>query len=52
VIAKALRAGFVRREVLLIRVEVKDRHRRAVAAVWLELRTARPGRRREGWEQS
>jgi hypothetical protein len=50
--SKALRAAFVRREALLIRVEVKGHHRRAVAAARLELRTACPGRRREGWEQS
>jgi hypothetical protein len=29
--SKALRAAFVRREALLIRVEVKDHHRLAVA---------------------
>jgi hypothetical protein len=50
--AKALSAGFVRREALLIRVEVRDLRRRAVAAVRQELRTAWPGRRRAGWEQS
>jgi hypothetical protein len=50
--SKALRAAFVRREALLIRVEVRDLHRRAVAAAWRELRTALPGRRRAGWEQS
>jgi len=50
--AKAFKAGFVRREALLIRVEVKDHHRRAVAAAGQELRTACPGGCREGWEQS
>ncbi len=30
--SNAFRAGFVRREALLIRVEVKDHHRLAVAA--------------------
>jgi hypothetical protein len=48
--AKAFRAGFVRREALLIRVEVRDRHRQAVAAAWLELRTAGSGRR-WGWRE-
>jgi hypothetical protein len=33
VIAKALSAGFVRREALVIRVGVRDLRRRAVAAV-------------------
>ena len=34
VIEKAFRAGFVRREALPIRAEMKDHHRRAVAAAW------------------
>jgi hypothetical protein len=50
--AKAFSAGFVRREALLIRVEVKDHHRWAVAAVRQELRTAGLGRRWGWWEQS
>jgi hypothetical protein len=51
VIANAFSAGFVRREALLIRVEVRDHHRQTVAAVWQELRAACSGRRRYGWEQ-
>jgi hypothetical protein len=48
--SKALRAAFVRREALLIRVEVRDHHRWAVAAAWLELRTVGLGRR-WGWRE-
>jgi hypothetical protein len=50
--SKAFRGAFVRREALLIRVEVKDHHRRAVAAAGQELRTAGLGRRWGWWEQS
>jgi hypothetical protein len=32
--SKAFKAAFVRREALLIRVEVKDHHRWAVAVAW------------------
>jgi hypothetical protein len=46
VMANALSAGFLRREAPLVRVEVKGHLRRAVAAAWLELRTACSGRRR------
>ena len=38
--SKALRAAFVRREALVIRVEVRRLHRPAIAAAWWELRTA------------
>ena len=54
--APTFKRGFgfhpVRREALLFRAEVRDHRRRSCRSRAVKLRTARPGRCREGWEQS